>query len=172
MTAGEIKSIERVHEFRVLQLVDLWYKVSIKWRNCNITNAISFMGDLKNFYQSPQRLVSYILQQYLQQSLVPVLIVACKVEQKEVQQDHELQPVEFCKKYKLPAPQKFTCLDRINKDIYVKLATLAAFPWVLLLFLLLRESSLTRYSSFWLSLSFACWDVKAFCLGSAKLYWY
>ncbi|KAK2165693.1 hypothetical protein LSH36_46g02053 [Paralvinella palmiformis] len=65
---------------------------------------------------------------YFQDSNVPVMMVACKTEHKDVQQDYELQPAEFCKKYKLPPPQMYTCLDHINKKIYAKLATLAAYP--------------------------------------------
>ncbi|XP_014676838.1 PREDICTED: mitochondrial Rho GTPase 1-like, partial [Priapulus caudatus] len=46
----------------------------------------------------------------------------------EVRQDGDVQPADFCAQYKLPPPQGFSCVDTINRDVYVKLATLAAFP--------------------------------------------
>lgn len=61
-------------------------------------------------------------------SRVPTLIVACKVEQQEVRQDYEMSPAAFCTKFKLPPPQRFTCIDKVNRDIYIKLATMAAYP--------------------------------------------
>lgn len=58
----------------------------------------------------------------------PCLFVAGKADQPEVRQDHEMQPSEFCHLYKLPPPQGFSCVDTIAKEVYVKLATMAAFP--------------------------------------------
>jgi len=43
-------------------------------------------------------------------------------------QDYILQPKAFCVKYKLPPPHFFSCMDKVNKEIYIKLATMAAFP--------------------------------------------
>lgn len=62
------------------------------------------------------------------ESRVPVLIVGCKAEHPAVTQDSELQPDDFCKKYRLPPPQLFTCVDRITKDVYEKAAALASYP--------------------------------------------
>ena len=67
-------------------------------------------------------------QQYFQDSVVPVLIVGCKAEHKEVVQDHEVQPPEFCQRNRLSPPVPYTCVDKINKDVYAKLATMAAYP--------------------------------------------
>jgi Ras family protein T1 len=80
--------------------------------------------------------------QYFLSSLMPVLIVGCKAEHHAVLQDYDLQPVEFCEKYKLPPPQMVSCLDRINREIYVKLATMAAYPHL--------RSSMQSKSSTWL----------------------
>ena len=44
-----------------------------------------------------------------------------------VRQDYLLQPNEFCNKYKLLAPQLFS-LKNNKKDLFTKLATMAAFP--------------------------------------------
>ena len=70
----------------------------------------------------------FVFQKHFLDSRVPTLIVACKVEHPEVRQDYDLSPVHFCSKFKLPPPQRFTCIDKVNKDIYVKLATMAAYP--------------------------------------------
>ncbi|GFR86259.1 mitochondrial Rho GTPase [Elysia marginata] len=59
---------------------------------------------------------------------IPTLIVASKAEYPEVRQDYELTPAQFCSRFKLPPPQRFTCIDKVNHDVYVKLATMAAYP--------------------------------------------
>ena len=68
------------------------------------------------------------LQQFLAGRNVPVLVVGCKAEAMAVTQDHELQPIQFCHTHKLAPPQMFTCINAINSDIYVKLATMAQYP--------------------------------------------
>ncbi|KAL8577336.1 hypothetical protein ACOMHN_044842 [Nucella lapillus] len=68
---------------------------------------------------------------YLQRFIdakIPTLLVACKAEHPEVRQDYDLTPAQFCHRYRLPLPQLFTCMDYINADVYVKLATMAAYP--------------------------------------------
>ncbi|KAK0048438.1 mitochondrial Rho GTPase 1-A isoform X1 [Biomphalaria pfeifferi] len=59
---------------------------------------------------------------------IPTLIVASKAEYPEVRQDYELTPAQFCSRFKLPPPQRFTCIDKVNHDVYIKLATMAAYP--------------------------------------------
>lgn len=59
---------------------------------------------------------------------IPTLVVACKAEHPEVRQDYDLTPAQFCNRYRLPPPQHFTCMESVNWDIYVKLATMAAYP--------------------------------------------
>ncbi|XP_005102389.1 mitochondrial Rho GTPase 1-A isoform X1 [Aplysia californica] len=61
-------------------------------------------------------------------SKIPTLIVASKAEYPEVRQDYEFTPAQFCSRFKLPPPQRFTCIDKVNHDVYVKLATMAAYP--------------------------------------------
>lgn len=73
-------------------------------------------------------LLIFFKQKYFCDTRIPVLFVACKAEHREVIQDFEMTPIQFCTHYKLPPPQYFTCIDKINKDIYVKLATMAAYP--------------------------------------------
>jgi len=59
---------------------------------------------------------------------IPVLIVGNKSDCGEVMQDYILQPNTFCSKHKLPPPHPFSCLEKVSREIYVKLATMAAFP--------------------------------------------
>lgn len=72
-------------------------------------------------------------QKYFAQSSIPVLIVATKSDLEDVRQDYVLQPDQFCAKYNLLPPQRFASgskniIGDSIKDVYVKLATMAAFP--------------------------------------------
>lgn len=66
---------------------------------------------------------------------MPVLVVATKSDLTPVRQDYILQPEEFCSRHKL-APPHFFCAapsptgtpQHPDKDVYVKLATMAVFP--------------------------------------------
>lgn len=71
--------------------------------------------------------VARIYIKYFAESKIPVLITGTKGDLEEVRQDYLLQPQEFCHKYKLLPPQIFS-LKHDKKDLYVKLATMAAFP--------------------------------------------
>ncbi|CAG9862173.1 unnamed protein product [Phyllotreta striolata] len=80
--------------------------------------------------------IARIYIKYFAESKIPVLIVACKDDLDEVKQEYILQPESFCQKYKILPPQKFSAKGHHRKDVYVKLATMAAFPrfqaaWVL-----------------------------------------
>lgn len=57
-----------------------------------------------------------------------MLIVGYKSDLPEVEQDYEMQPEAFCSRHKLPPPQTFSAIGRVQKEVYVKLATMAAFP--------------------------------------------
>jgi len=59
---------------------------------------------------------------------VPVLLVANKADKGVVRQDYILQPEAFCNKHRLPPPQKTSVHQGLSKDIFLKLATMAAFP--------------------------------------------
>jgi len=65
---------------------------------------------------------------YFSTSQVPVLVVANKCDKGVVRQDYILQPEAFCAKHKLPPPQKASARQVPTKDIFLKLATMAAFP--------------------------------------------
>merc|ERR1711976_938349 len=69
------------------------------------------------------------LRYFSDDSKVPVLIVGNKADMTAVRQDYILQPEAFCAKHRLPPPQFLSlATNTIKKDIYVKLATMAAFP--------------------------------------------
>ncbi|XP_071964216.1 mitochondrial Rho GTPase 1-A-like isoform X1 [Antedon mediterranea] len=59
---------------------------------------------------------------------VPCLMIAAKSDMHPVRQDHEVQPAQFCSQHNLPPPQTFSSKARPNKDVYTKLATVAAYP--------------------------------------------
>lgn len=67
-------------------------------------------------------------QKYFAESKIPVLMVACKDDLPEVKQDYLLQPLTFCQKYKILPPQSFSAKGHLKKDVFIKLATMAAFP--------------------------------------------
>lgn len=71
--------------------------------------------------------IARIYIKYFAESKIPVLIVGTKDDLEEVRQDYLLQPNEFCQKYKLLPPQMFS-IKHNKKDLYTKLATMAAFP--------------------------------------------
>lgn len=66
--------------------------------------------------------------QHFLDSRIPTLVVAAKTEYQAVRQDYELTPAQFCSKFKLPPPQNFTAIDKVNREVYIKLATMAAYP--------------------------------------------
>ena len=72
----------------------------------------------------------WCFQRYFSTTQVPVLVVANKSDKGVVRQDYILQPEAFCAKHKLPPPQKASSRAPPTKDIFIKLATMAAFPWV------------------------------------------
>ncbi|KAH3872449.1 mitochondrial Rho GTPase 1-like isoform X1 [Dreissena polymorpha] len=91
--------------------------------NCDVACLLYDVTNPRSFEFCAKMFMKHFLD-----SRVPTLIVACKVEHQEVRQDYSMTPKAFCEKFKLPPPQRFTCIDRVNKDVYVKLATMAAYP--------------------------------------------
>jgi len=65
---------------------------------------------------------------YFSTTQLPVLVVANKSDKGVVRQDYILQPEAFCAKHRLPPPQKASARVVPAKDIFLKLATMAAFP--------------------------------------------
>jgi Ras family protein T1 len=90
---------------------------------CDVACLVYDSSDPKSF-----EFVARTYLNYYATLKIPVLIVGNKSDLGEVMQDYILQPSAFCAKYKLPPPQSFSCQDNPNKEIYVKLSTMAAFP--------------------------------------------
>ncbi|XP_064478732.1 mitochondrial Rho GTPase 1-like isoform X1 [Ornithodoros turicata] len=85
------------------------------------------------FDSSHPRSFEYVARTYLKHlsgSSVPVLVVGAKGDRGTVRQDYPLQPAQFCARHRLPPPQRFSCALRpqVPRDVYVKLATMAAYP--------------------------------------------
>ncbi|KAL0121330.1 hypothetical protein PUN28_006691 [Cardiocondyla obscurior] len=74
--------------------------------------------------------IARIYIKYFADSKIPVLIVANKSDLSEVKQNYLLQPAAFCSKYKLMPPQPYSISRTIRREIFVKLATMAAFPHI------------------------------------------
>ncbi|KAK0098781.1 hypothetical protein PV326_003442 [Microctonus aethiopoides] len=72
--------------------------------------------------------IARIYIKYFADSKIPVLIVANKSDLSEVKQEYLLQPASFCSKYKLMPPQPYSITRSVRPEIFVKLATMAAFP--------------------------------------------
>ncbi|XP_022247922.1 mitochondrial Rho GTPase 1-like isoform X2 [Limulus polyphemus] len=72
--------------------------------------------------------IARIYLKYFSDSRVPVLIVAAKSDQEPIRQEYLLQPSQFCSKHKLPPPQHFSAKNGIKKEVFVKLATMSAYP--------------------------------------------
>lgn len=98
--------------------------------NCDVVCLVYDVNDAKSF-----EYIAKIYVKYYAESKIPVLIVGNKADMPRVRQDYLLQPNEFSEKYKLLSPEYFSIKNE-SKDIYVKFATMAAFPryqaaWIL-----------------------------------------
>jgi len=113
-------------KYLVMQDIDLNRVVDFLPTNevlCDVACLVYDVSDPKSFEFVARTYLNYYAMQK-----IPVLIVGNKSDCGEVMQDYILQPNTFCSKYKLPPPHPFSCLEKVNKEIYVKLATMAAFP--------------------------------------------
>ncbi|XP_029842619.1 mitochondrial Rho GTPase 1 [Ixodes scapularis] len=116
------------------------------------------------FDASNPRSFEHVARAYLKHlagSSVPVLLVASKSDRPAVRQDYPIQPAEFCRRHGLPPPQRFTCAVPPSRDVYVKLATMAAYPSLrrLVHVLLVRPMApwLSRYTSRLASAEASAW---------------
>lgn len=91
--------------------------------NCDVACLVYDVTNPRTFEFCARMYLKHFLD-----SRIPTLVVACKTEHPAIRQDYHLSPAQFCHKYKLPPPQSFTCIDKVNKEVYIKLATMAAYP--------------------------------------------
>ena len=94
-----------------------------------LCDVVCLMYDVTN-----PRSFEYVARIYLKQfhdCRLPILILGAKADQPAVIQSYEVQPEEFCSKFKLTKPQTFSvnpCDGEVAQDIYVTLGTMAAYP--------------------------------------------
>ncbi|XP_030369244.1 mitochondrial Rho GTPase isoform X2 [Scaptodrosophila lebanonensis] len=98
--------------------------------NCDVACLVYDSSNPRSF-----EYVARIYIKYYAESKIPVIIVGTKCDLDERRQDYLMQPSEFCEKYKLLPPHLFS-LKTNKKELYTKLATMAAFPrfqaaWIL-----------------------------------------
>ncbi|XP_076053161.1 mitochondrial Rho GTPase isoform X2 [Oratosquilla oratoria] len=119
--------------------------------------------------------VARIYMKYFSESRIPILFVNNKNDMATVRQDYIIQPTAFCHKYKLPPPHPFSSASQPKRDIYTKLATMAAYPrfqaaWMLFY----RHRHLKQLSivvgdhSLWLKVGLGVAAVAAFALLIAR----
>ncbi|XP_030369245.1 mitochondrial Rho GTPase isoform X3 [Scaptodrosophila lebanonensis] len=90
--------------------------------NCDVACLVYDSSNPRSF-----EYVARIYIKYYAESKIPVIIVGTKCDLDERRQDYLMQPSEFCEKYKLLPPHLFS-LKTNKKELYTKLATMAAFP--------------------------------------------
>ncbi|KRG00068.1 uncharacterized protein Dwil_GK13082, isoform B [Drosophila willistoni] len=90
--------------------------------NCDVACLVYDASNPRSF-----EYVARIYIKYYAESKIPVMIVGSKSDVDERRQDYLMQPSEFCEKYKLLPPHLFS-LKTNKKELYTKLATMAAFP--------------------------------------------
>ncbi|XP_011201086.1 mitochondrial Rho GTPase isoform X3 [Bactrocera dorsalis] len=90
--------------------------------NCDVACLVYDSSNPRSF-----EYIARIYIKYYAESKIPVMIVGTKGDLDERRQDYLLQPSEFCTKYKLLPPHLFS-LKSNKKEVYTKLATMAAFP--------------------------------------------
>ncbi|CAD7076892.1 unnamed protein product [Hermetia illucens] len=98
--------------------------------NCDVACLVYDTSNPRSF-----EYIARIYIKYYAESKIPVMVVGTKGDLEELRQDYLLQPAEFCSKYKLLPPHMFS-LKNNKKELYTKLATMAAFPrfqaaWIL-----------------------------------------
>uniref|UniRef100_A0A8B9C2Y6 Mitochondrial Rho GTPase n=1 Tax=Anser brachyrhynchus TaxID=132585 RepID=A0A8B9C2Y6_9AVES len=94
-----------------------------------ICDAVCLVYDVSN--PKSFEYCARIFKQHFMDSRIPCLVVAAKSDLHEVRQEYSISPAEFCRKHKMPPPQAFTCntVDVPSKDIFVKLTTMAMYPF-------------------------------------------
>ncbi|XP_066966976.1 mitochondrial Rho GTPase isoform X2 [Macrobrachium rosenbergii] len=90
---------------------------------CDVACLVYDVSNPKSF-----EYVARIYLKYFSETSIPVLFVANKSDMSAARQDYMYQPTTFCQKHKIPPPHPFSSAFQPKKDIYTKLATMAAYP--------------------------------------------
>lgn len=107
--------------------------------NCDVVCLVYDGTDSKSF-----EYIARVYLKYYVDSKIPVLIVCTKADKPQVKQDYTDQPAQFCDNHKLSPPHAFTAARDARKEVFVKLATMAAFPHLKELNILSGESVLLK----------------------------
>lgn len=90
--------------------------------NCDVACLVYDVAACRSF-----EYIARIYIKYFAESHIPVLIVGTKGDNMIIRQEYIFQPEVFCNKYQLLPPQFFNIKEN-KHDVFVKLATMAAFP--------------------------------------------
>ncbi|ELT87672.1 hypothetical protein CAPTEDRAFT_218919 [Capitella teleta] len=110
-------------KYLVLHEVDASTEDNTSVTNCDVVALLYDVTNPRSF-----EFIADVYLRLLATSGLPVLIVACKAEHNDRVQDYQLQPAQFCHKHGLPQPHLFTCVDKLTRDVYSRLATMAVYP--------------------------------------------
>ena len=92
--------------------------------SCDVFALVYDVGDESSF--------SYIrdfYDKYVSGGDIPCLVVGLKADQRVVQQENvDAQPEDWVKARNIHPVMYFTCADRVSREVYVKLGTMAAYP--------------------------------------------
>lgn len=124
---------------------------------CDVACLVYDCANPKSF-----EFVARIYLKYFEKLKTPVLFVGSKGDLTEVKQDYLVQPVAFCDAHRLAPPHKFSAFADNYRDVYQKLATMAAFPH-------LTELSLLNSDSFFVKAGIGLAIVAALGLVVSKL---
>ncbi|XP_058795660.1 mitochondrial Rho GTPase isoform X2 [Phymastichus coffea] len=116
---GQEKTII-LRDINILNVQDALTPAQIQ---CDATALVYDASNPKSF-----EYIARIYIKYFAESKIPVLIIANKSDLPEAKQEYLLQPASFCSKYKLMPPQPYSISRTVRREIFVKLATMAAFP--------------------------------------------
>ncbi|KAF0300777.1 Mitochondrial Rho GTPase [Amphibalanus amphitrite] len=122
---------------------------------CDVVCLVYDVADPRSF-----EYIGGIYLKYFAETPVPCLVVGNKSDRGEVRQQYMTQPGEFCRRHRLPPPQTVTCTGTVRRDVYLKLATMAAYPRFLPAWMLFSRSGrhlrsmglLPRDNSGWMKL--------------------
>ncbi|CAF90509.1 unnamed protein product, partial [Tetraodon nigroviridis] len=91
-------------------------------------DAVCLVYDVSNPYSFEY--CASVFKQYFLDSKTPCMMIAAKSDLPEVRQMFGCSPLEFCRRYRMPPPQSFTCNTAAapSRSIYTKLTTVAMYP--------------------------------------------
>lgn len=91
--------------------------------NCDVACLVYDVSNSRSF-----EYIAKVYLKYFVGSHVPVMIVSNKSDLTAVSQDYICQPNLFCDNNRLPQPHDFSSRKGSQKELFIKLATMAAFP--------------------------------------------